>query len=342
MRQFYLTWMLVLAAFVANASGEDALAMAKQYAAQKNYSMAATYFAKAIAAGNTSTDVQAMYADVLYLGKSYGEALKQYTALNATDKSNKIYTARLCELLYKNRKYNEIIVLTKDLKAKDVDDEYRYIVMMAKATALEKNFIYPAAIEAYSVALPFATDKQAAEINYNIAMCYAELNSWNKAEPYFAKSVATDSNNHSHLAELAILYLNVGKIDQAIYTLQRAFDKGWPKTWDNYYELANAYYEKKDYQSCIDYLTEAQKQNPYNQDIASLIAFSYYNKGETKRAREMLDKMLEINPDNAETIYLYGLTYQKDDKLDKAERYFEKAFRLKPALEKLRVQKFQF
>jgi tetratricopeptide (TPR) repeat protein len=342
MRSILLIAILLFSYSASFATGEDALTTAKHYAAQKNYTMAATYFAKVIAAGNTSAEVQAMYADALYQSGSYAEAMKQYAALHASNKDNKQYFGRLCELYFKYNKYNEIIDITKDVKPSSIDESYRYAVLYAKAIALEKNYIYPTAIEAYTQALPYANAKQASVINYNVAMCYAELNSWSKAVPFFEKSVAADSSNYQHLAELAILYLNVGNVNQAINTLHRAFEKGWPKTWDNYYELANCYYEKKDYQSCIDFLSEAQKQNPYNQDIASLIAFSYYNKGETKRAREMLDKMLEVNPDNAETIYLYGLTYQKEEKLDRAERYFEKAFRLKPALEKLRVSKFQF
>ncbi|MFM2387832.1 MAG: hypothetical protein RL660_2589 [Bacteroidota bacterium] len=339
-----LIWCIVLVAtsLCASATGEDNLALAQKYFAQKNYAMAATHYAKVIEAGNNSAEIITSYADALYLSNNFAVALKQYELLRSMSPKTFAFSGRLCELYTKYNKYNELMEFTKDLLPKQVDDASKYNVFYGKAKALQSNYIYPKAIEAYQVCLPFASGKQKSEINRNIGFCYGEMGVWDKALPYFEQGFVEDSTNYKKLVELAIVFLNNNKIDAGIRCMKRAFEIGWPKTWENYYELASAYYDKKDYTACIAYLQEAQQKNPYNQDIASLIAFSYYNAGDTKKARKMLDDMLEINPNNAESLYLYGLTYQKEERTEKGEKYFERAFAIKPALRKLVTQKMTF
>jgi tetratricopeptide (TPR) repeat protein len=335
--------MLVLNTVTSFAIGEDDVAVAKSYIQKQNYTMAATHFAKAIAAGNSSELVLSDYADALFMSNNFAQAIIQYQSLRKIDPKNKNYLGRLCELYVKFRKYNELIELTEGLDLKTLDPKYGSIISVAQAEAFEKNYIYPKAIQSYNEALSYEKDnKKQAEFHYKIGRCYTEMDSWDKAMLSYEKSVDLDSTNARRISELALIYDNNTLPVKSLQAFEKAFRQGWPKTWDNLYELASTYYTLKDYKNCIAYLEQAQKENPYNQDIASLIAYSYYNAGETKKARGMMDKMLELNPNNAETIYLYGLTYQKEDKMEKAENYFEKAFKLKPSLEKLRVSKMAF
>jgi tetratricopeptide (TPR) repeat protein len=325
------------------AIGEDDLAVAKNYLQKQNYTMAATHFAKAIAAGNKDEAVQSEYANALFMSNNFAQATVQYEALRKINNSNKLYISRLCELYAKYRKYTDLITLTEGLDIKLLEPKYRSLISTAQAEAYEKNYLYPKAIVAYNEAISLETDaKKQAEFYYKIGRCYTEMDSWDKAMLNYEKSIELDSTVPRRISELALIYDNNTMPVKSLQAFEKAFRQGWPKNWENLYELASTYYTLKDYNNCVAYLEQAQKENPYNQDIASLIAYSYYNAGQTKKARGMLDQMLEINPNHAESIYLYGLTYQKEDRMDKAENYFEKAFKLKPSLEKLRVSKMAF
>jgi tetratricopeptide (TPR) repeat protein len=325
------------------AIGEDDLAVAKNYVQKQNYTMAATHFAKAIAAGNKDEAVVSEYANALFMSNNFAQAITQYEGLRKINNSNKFYLSRLCELYVKFRKYTELISLTDGLDIKSLEPKYSSLICLAQAEAYEKNYVYPKAIKAYTEALAFENDnRKQADLHYKIGRCYTEMDSWDKAMISYERSIDLDSSSPRRISELALIYDNNTMPLKSLRTFEKAFRQGWPKNWENLYELASTYYTLKDYNNCVAYLQQAQKENPYNQDIASLIAYSYYNAGQTKKARGMLDQMLELNPNHAESIYLYGLTYQKEERMDKAENYFERAFKLKPSLEKLRVSKMAF
>jgi tetratricopeptide (TPR) repeat protein len=322
------------------AQGEADFAKGMQYKKAGNNNDAYNFLNQAYKSNITNFTYKSELADVQFLRHVTGEALSLYKELVEEDNENIIFKFRLVKLYFETKKYKPAIDLGSTLNAKQIPEENKFEFNYIMAQTYDAVKLFPKAIEYYLKAAE--NYKGNIDMNYKIGTAYAGVNNYTNAILYFEKSKLMTSKDAISIYELGSMYYNAQNYPKAIEYAQKALEAGYEPSLEYYYELANVYYELKDFKSCADNLIKAKEFSPYDQDVASLLAYTYYYQGALKESRIVIDEMLKLNPANAELIYLYGLTYQKGNDMNKAERYFEKAFKIKPELEKLRVSRMKF
>jgi tetratricopeptide (TPR) repeat protein len=301
-----------------------------------NYTEAIRNLKKAVEEEPTVILYKESLADALFYKKIYHEAIRQYIDLQSLGGNNNFYQLRLAESFNASNKFSEAIEAGKKISIGSLDKLNQSKYHNAIGNSYFKINYFPLALEEFQKMLALG-EGNVEETNLKIARCYSELNSFDKAAPYFEKSISEKTMDAKRILEVGMNYYNADKVLQAISKYNQAASAGVKQDLGFNFNLANMYYEVKDYKNALEYCNKAKIQSPYDQDVASLIAYCHYSAGKTKDARAVIEQMLEVNPTNGDLLYLMGLTYQKDGKMEKAEKYFEQSFKSKPALEQLRV-----
>jgi tetratricopeptide (TPR) repeat protein len=320
--------------------GTDFYAKAIQNIKAENFTEAYANLQKAIAQEPENAVYKKELAFVQYKRKANGEAIKLITELIENGDASSVNYARLTEMYTISKKYNEALQQSKSVKEKDLSAPEKVSFFTAVGNANYAINYYPQAIQAWEKVLDI--DEKNKEILFATAIAYSDLTRFEVALTYYKKGFAIDANNNRRLFEAGICAENAKKRSEAIQFFMQAKENGYPDNVDFNYEVANTYYDGKDFTNAIIYLDKARAISPYDQDIASLTAYSYYNAGDTKKAREVIEGMMKINPDNGDLVYLIGMTWQKEGNMDRAEKYFDRAFKLKPELQSLRTSKVSF
>jgi tetratricopeptide (TPR) repeat protein len=346
MMKFFIQLAIVLMFSIHYCFGQDgntSFNTAKQLYAQKNYNGAYTSAAQAVQQNPADINCQILLGEIQYHRSQNSDALRLLK--NADVMNTNIVSAKVkyIDLLYKSNQFEEVMALSELIKKEKFEPEDELIFLRARAKSLYQQNIYPEAIKVYEVLLPKETNQKLRSDYYlKLAESYDALTQFEKSLPYYEKSWQLDSTNPKASYNLGIQYYNASQYTNALKSMERAANLGYKTDKEFYYLIGNIHYDRKDYVGAIAALGAARKISPYDQDVASLLAFSYYHNNDLSESRTILDDMLKINAENADALYLYGLTYQKQEKLEKAERYFEKAFKIKPALQQLKVSKMRF
>jgi len=91
------------------------------------------------------------------------------------------------------------------------------------------------------------------------------------------------------------------------------------------FNLANYYYQQKDYKKSEEYYLKSIEQDD-ELNIAQInLSFLYSAMGEPLKAEDILEKYIETNPDNADALYNYGLILSENKKYKKSLEYLIKA-----------------
>jgi tetratricopeptide (TPR) repeat protein len=333
-------YLLLLLAFIyadyCLAQGSEFYSKALEYKKIDNYTEVIRQLKKAIELEPGNFEYQTELAEAFYIKKSYHEALRAYLDLQKVDGGNNFYKLRITEMFAASNKFNEAIESSKEINLIQLDIENQSKFYSSLGNSYYRINHFPSALETYKKMLDLGHGNLF-DINYKIAKCYVELNSFDKATEYYEASIDNVKKDGRRVLEVGINYFNAAKFDKAIEYYLLAAEYGAPQSLNYFFNLSNIYFEKKDYKNALVYLKKSKELSPFDQDVASLTAYSHYLLGATNNARDVIEEMLKINPENGDLIYLMGMTYQKDGKMDKAEKYFEKSFKAKPQLEILKV-----
>jgi len=98
-----------------------------------------------------------------------------------------------------------------------------------------------------------------------------------------------------------------------------------------YYNLANAYYEKGEYDLAIFNFSRAVEINPLFYDAYYNRANAYRHRGQLDLAISDFDKAIEINPMYAEAYYNRAIVYKNLGQLDRAISDYSKTIEITPA-----------
>ena len=156
-----------------------------------------------------------------------------------------------------------------------------------KAIELYQKGEYQKAIDAFSSVLETCADN--AELYNNIALCYANLKDYDKAEKNYLKALELNPklpqvyiNLLRHY--LARFYMEDARLDLAIDELENILEKQ-PDNFDVYYDLGRVHFELGNYASAIENfenVLEYKNENPW----------IYYYLGEAYEANDEIDKAL--------------------------------------------------
>jgi tetratricopeptide (TPR) repeat protein len=327
--------------FSANAvSGNDFYQTALANIKAENFNEAAINLNKALQAEPTNVQFKQELAFVQYKRKAIAEAIKITEEVIAAGNNTSINHARLCELYTMQKQYKLCIDHLDNVREKDLSKSEKISFFTQVGNAYNAINFFPQAIEALEKVIDL--NPKLVDVLDKLAVANTNLNLDAKAYFYYKQLFALQAGTKTQLYSAGLSAINCQKRSESVQFFLDAIKAGYPDDDVINYEIANAFYEGKDYQSAIVYLDKARATAPYDQDIASLTAYSYYYAGDTKMARTVIEDMQKINPTNGDLMYLIGMTWQKEGNVDKAEKYFEKAFKLKPALEQLRVSRAKF
>lgn len=127
----------------------------------------------------------------------------------------------------------------------------------------------------------------------------------------------------------AIELENDGKIDEAIALLKEA-QKLEPTNITYPYELAYAYYAKKDYTQARKYLEETLTNKGVNDRFYQLLGNCYDNSGNSDKAVETYEAGLEKFPNSGKLYLEMGVMQMEKEDYNKALTYFEQDIEVDP------------
>ncbi len=153
-----------------------------------------------------------------------------------------------------------------------------------------------------------------------------------EAEICFRNAIIINNTDIDCIANLAIIYNNLGTLDQAIEMYLKAIElnDSIPELYNN---LANIFKDKGDLEKALETYNKALIIKPdyfvpyYNKAII------YQNKNETDHAIEMYSKALEIQPNHIESLNNLGNVFQEKGLISKAIETFHKIISINPNFE---------
>jgi Tfp pilus assembly protein PilF len=143
------------------------------------------------------------------------------------------------------------------------------------------------------------------KIYFNLSAGYHLLGEFDNARDAMLRYQEMVPNDPSGNSEMGLIYLDMGKIEDAITEFQRAVaqphaTRPWEKQWlhRSYYQLGVIYFEhKKDINQALEYLLKAEEILPNNLETSYYTGLVYAKLGKNKTAAKYLHKALNINPE---------------------------------------------
>ncbi len=191
-----------------------------------------------------------------------------------------------------------------------------------KAIELYQKGNYKEAIDAFSSVLETCQDN--AELYNNIALCYANLGDYDKAEKHYLKAL--------HLnPKLPQVYINLADI----YYRRKDMGSGIELVTQGIYEipdnlvlrhyLARFYMEDAKLDLAIDELEHILEKQPDNYDVYYDLGKVHFELGNYECAIENFENVLQYKSENPWIYYYLGEAYEANDEIDKALSNYLKA-----------------
>lgn len=182
-------------------------------------------------------------------------------------------------------------------------------------------------IAAYRKAQQVSADTAAATMNLG-TLAY-RLGDFAQAIEQFNRVLEIDPSFFPAYANLATMYADAGRVDEAI----RLLDKGLlqlPKQPDLLYSKAMLFIRQRDYREAINLLSDAYAKAPERSDIAYAYAIALHDTGRPPQAIAVLKKTLEEVPNDPQVLIALA-TYHRDmGKLEEALKYAKRVQKLMP------------
>lgn len=140
------------------------------------------------------------------------------------------------------------------------------------------------------------------------------------------------SSNDKSLTD-AITSFDNGKQDEGIATLESILKKD-PNDLDVQTRLAQFYYQAKDYDKFLSFVTD---KNLESYTIYNMMATVYQSKGENDKAEEFYKKAIEASPKSLQEYVNFAAYYQSQGKYDLALAILEQGLAVNPKSSSLLV-----
>lgn len=190
-------------------------------------------------------------------------------------------------------------------------------------------------IAAYREAQNVSADTAAATMNLG-TLAY-RLNDFPQAIEQFQRVLEIDPSFYPAYVNLANMYADGGRLDDAIRMLDRGLVK-LPNQPDLLYSKALLHIRQRDYRQAIAQLSDAYEVSPQRADIAYALALTLHDTGNPPAAIVVLKQAIERAPNNTQLLVALA-TYHRDmGKLDEALSYAKRIQALLP--DDVGVQRF--
>lgn len=191
-----------------------------------------------------------------------------------------------------------------------------------KAVELYNQGKFKEAIDAFSSVLETCQDN--AELYNNIALCYANLGEYDKAEKHYLRAQELNPKLPQVYINLADIYYRKKDMGSGIGLVST----GLAEIPDNLvlrHYLARFYMEDAKLDLAIDELENILEKQPDNYDVYYDLGRVHFELGNYASAIENFENVLEYKSENPWIYYYLGESYEANDEIDKALSNFLKA-----------------
>ncbi len=172
------------------------------------------------------------------------------------------------------------------------------------------------------------------QIHYYLAMSYHGKNMNDKAIEELQLAISLGKNYSEAHNYLGVLYSERGLWDKAIEEFQKAAANPLYDTPEMaLYNMAWAYYSKKDYQMALTKNQEALKVAPFTRlwpQIEKNVGLIYFDQHDFPTAIIYFRKAVELNPDFVDSYFFLGESYLKIKDKTNARKAFQAVVDLAP------------
>jgi tetratricopeptide (TPR) repeat protein len=148
-----------------------------------------------------------------------------------------------------------------------------------------------------------------------------------QAEQDFLQAIKYRPRYHQALMNLANLYRNQGRYDEALQYYDRAIH-AYPYFWFAHWNRGVAYSDMGEYEKAIAVYEIALEMNPYYPDIYDSMGIDYTHLGEYQKAIQAFETAIGLDPNNGRYYYGLGLTYTLMGEIEKSDEMLAKASEL--------------
>lgn len=146
----------------------------------------------------------------------------------------------------------------------------------------------------------------------------------------FVQQIIAQSNEEAlRYVQAGMKLIDEGKYDEAIVEINKGV-KLEPKNSFYKYELALAYFYKKDYDEVIDILEKAKKYDDVNDQVYSVLGNAYDVAGNREEAIKTYKAGLKKFPNSGKIYLELGVVAMSEKEYEKALEYFEKGIEGEP------------
>lgn len=171
-------------------------------------------------------------------------------------------------------------------------------------------------------------DQNNARLYAQRADVFLELGRVNEAILDLGRAVNLDDDNADYRVRLGEAYLRNGNMGKCYESLQKALELR-PDSQEILLKLGEAAYYSHDLDRALDHLTHVTEKDANNRTALSLKSAIYLEKGDTAAAVVLLDKVCGLYPDYAPAFEMLGTLYAAR-RSTVALEYYETALRLDP------------
>ena len=165
--------------------------------------------------------------------------------------------------------------------------------------------------------------------SFNTGIKRHKENDTDAAIQYFQTSIMIDSTRAEGYKNLAIMYTNQGKTEDALKVYETLL-KYQSNDVAVYRQLSQVRRELKDYDGAIDALKKAIEIDPSDNVSLSNLAITYDMAGKKDEAFKMYEEALSKDPENTDLMFNYGQLHFGNGNFEKAIALFDKVIAASP------------
>ncbi|MBS1513126.1 MAG: tetratricopeptide repeat protein [Bacteroidetes bacterium] len=296
----------------------------------KRFLVASKQFEKAIS-------FNAKYTDA-YIANGYANlemrrtdpAIINFTKAYELDSTNNATITELMNLYFSYRQYAKAIAMAQ--KCKECTGAGKVVALSYFQTE-----DYAKAEKALLAEL--AKNPTDAELNYSLGRAYLEMEAEKNAIVYYNKAVQLDSTKSAWLHELGLLYYTVNDYKNAAVYFNKAAAQGFNQSNDFNENLGFSYLYSGETNKGEKILQEVLAKKPNNKDLLRDMADAFYQMKQYDKSLDYLQKLMEMDPKDGQALYQAGQCFIKKGQKDRGQAMCDKAIELDPSLNKLKKQK---
>lgn len=169
------------------------------------------------------------------------------------------------------------------------------------------------------------------EARVRLARTYTDQNRYKESLDQFKAVAAKDPRYPDIHSHLAVLYMKMGRVIQAIQELQTEVDF-YPDNAMARLDLGDLLLQLAQPKLALEHLLEAEKKSPRTPDLHYAIARAFHAMGQPKKALASARKCVELSPNSPAPRYLLAQLYRQSGQSDLAHLELSSAERLRNQL----------